>query len=106
LENIQATLTNEKGEAEKKGREAEEENKTLKRKMKTVKGELQAKFEKQIEDVTAAMEAELRNTSVNIFYLKKEIEKHKQAQEEAEKRVESEKKIIRNYKEGKRWLGY
>jgi len=75
LEKIQATLTTEKGQAEKKEREAEEENKTLKRKMKTVKGELQAKFEKQIEDVTAAMEAELRNTSVNIFYLKKEIEK-------------------------------
>jgi len=81
LENVQATLTNEKGEAEKKGREAEEENKTLKRKMKTVKGELQAKFEKQIEDVTAAMEAELRNTSVNIFLFKKKklrnINKHR-----------------------------
>jgi len=62
--------------------------------MKTLKGELQAKFEKQIEDVTAAMEAELRNTSVNIFYLKKEIEKHKQAQEEAEKKTEVEKKLL------------
>jgi len=94
LEKQQADINTAKAESEKKEREAQDENKTLKRKMKTVKGELQAKFEKQIEDVTAAMEAELRNTSVNIFYLKKEIEKHKQEKEEAEKRITAEKKLL------------
>jgi len=89
LEKQQTVWDGEKAALEKKERETVDENQKLNRKMKTLRGELQAKFEKQIEEVTAAMEAELRNTSVNIFYLKKEIEKHKLAEEQATEQVKT-----------------
>jgi len=90
FEKLQASWGAEKSALEKKEREAQEENNNLRRKMKTLRTELQTKFEKQIEEVTAAMEAELRNTSVNnIFYLKKEIEKHTQAEQQASEQTKS-----------------
>jgi len=89
FEQLQASWGAEKSALEKKEREAQEENNNLRRKMKTLRTELQTKFEKQIEEVTAAMEAELRNTSVNIFYLKKEIEKHTQAEQQASEQTKS-----------------